>query len=233
MHQRDDVSFTFVFDMFDIVVILGFWLCADCPLDFTGLDFTSTVASCTNLSYSSCCDHSKALVAVAMSQYARETNHLSLPPELIQPCMNSIRTTFEEKNARQPVAIWCALNMSVMVDSPCKNFRDAMAVRRTPAFKTVEVMCGVAANLTDSTPCSECMDAQAKFLGSLMGLGMSEASEGTWRSCTDAVFLSIASLGSSDYAMERANCFFQLQARGAALKPQSRKVSLKLLMLNH
>ena len=103
-----------------------------------------------------------------------------------------------------------------------------MAVRRTPAFKKVEVVCGVAANLTDSTSCSECMDAQAKFLGSLMALGMSEASEGTWRSCTDAVFLSIASLGSSDYAMERANCFFQLQARGAALKPQSRKVSLKL-----
>lgn len=99
-----------------------------------------------------------------------------------------------------------------------------MDVRRTPAFKTVEAMCGVAPNLTDSTPCSECMDAQAKFLGSLMGLGMSEASEGTWRSCTDAVFLSIASLGTSDYAMERANCFFQLQARGAALKPQSRKV---------
>lgn len=194
--------------------------CADCPLDFSGLDFTSTVAACANVSYGSCCDHSKALVAVAMSQYTRSSRNLQLPPNLLRACKSFIRTIFDENDIQLPVATWCALNASVLVDPPCQEISDVKSIHESPHFIPVEASCGSIQSLVDSRSCQNCLDSQSSFQGNLTN---NRRISESWNSCADTIFLSVASLGDSDFAMERANCFFRLQAPNATFLPQSRK----------
>lgn len=194
--------------------------CADCPLDFSTLDFTSTVAACSNVSYVSCCDHSRALVAVAMSQYTRNTSNLHLPPDLLQPCMSFIGAVFEESDIQLPVATWCALNSSVLVDSPCQGITDVKSIYGSPDFTPVESSCGPIQSLVNSVSCENCLNSQSRFHGNLTN---NRRISETWNSCAHTIFLSVASLGDSDFAMEHANCFFQLPATNASFLPQSRK----------
>nr|XP_024392136.1 probable receptor-like protein kinase At1g49730 isoform X1 [Physcomitrium patens] len=190
-----------------------------CPLDFSGLDFTSTVAACANFSYGSCCDHSKALVAVAMSQYTRNSSNLHLPPDLLEHCKVFISATFQNRNIELPVATWCALNASLLVDPPCEGLRDVRSIHKSPNYSPVEVSCGPLQSRAGTASCRNCLDSQAGFIGTLT---KNRTVSESWRSCADTIFLSVASLGDSDYAMEHANCFFQFHESDAQLLPQSR-----------
>ena len=201
--------------------------CADCPLDFSELDFTSTVAACANLSYGSCCDHSKALIAVAMSQYTRNTSNLQLPLDLLQPCARYIGATFQYNDIQLPVATWCALNASILSDSPCQKIRDVNSIHKSSGFLPVQATCTPLQTLAGSTACRDCLDSQAKFLGNMTH----NLSTELWRSCANTIFLSVASLGNSDYAMDQANCFFQLEVPNATLLSQSSKLSAFDLVL--
>lgn len=209
----------------------GFVLCVGsdglCPLDFSGLDFTSTVAACANFSYGSCCDHSKALVAVAMSQYTRNSSNLHLPPDLLEHCKVFISATFQNRNIELPVATWCALNASLLVDPPCEGLRDVRSIHKSPNYSPVEVSCGPLQSRAGTASCRNCLDSQAGFIGTLT---KNRTVSESWRSCADTIFLSVASLGDSDYAMEHANCFFQFHESDAQLLPQSRKPAAPKLL---
>jgi hypothetical protein len=164
-----------------------------------------------------------------MSQYTRNTSNLQLPPDLLQPCTSFINAVFEENDIQLPVAIWCALNASVLVDPPCQEISDVQSVYESPDFKPVEASCGPIQSLVDSASCQNCLDLQKRFHGNLTN---NRRISESWNSCANTIFLSVASLGDLDFAMGHANCFFQLQALNATFLPQSRKPPAPNLLLS-
>eukprot|EP01018_Ginkgo_biloba_P016480 Gb_26359 [translate_table: standard] len=214
--------------------MLSFFLCVPtycifclfdtgCPLDFSNLDFKEVVSACFAPDRGRCCRFVNAVVGISMSRYTNSTSQLAVPPSSFEVCLNAISDTLQSNGLSSNVTAFCGLGTKITVNFQCKGRTNIQAMEGTPKFKEVQLSCTEPVSVAEN--CRKCLDASFIFLHNLV-----DAEDNTTLSiCRDATFVTIASYGNSEFAADKASCFFGVHG----LERQPAAVPVAIVALGH
>ncbi|KAJ7517946.1 hypothetical protein O6H91_21G047600 [Diphasiastrum complanatum] len=203
------------------LIALHLWMPAsftsDCPLDFSNLDFSEAILACTEPNNGSCCRYINVLVAIAMSQYVNSTGTLALPEHWRDHCLNMTLVALETNGIPLDISLFCGVKAAITAFQGCNHLTSMKDILQIPGFLEVKTHC--AQKRLTKASCDNCLHSSEGFLSSS---SQSHDGESIWAQCGITLFVAIGSLGDPDYAMDKANCLFDLQRFGGLLQPQSR-----------
>lgn len=176
-----------------------------CPLDFGNLNFTKVRSTCLTPDRGRCCRFVNAIVAIAMSRYTNVTGELAVPPSSSAICLKTISNTLQSNGISSGVMAFCGLGTKITADFHCKGRTNIEEMEGTPNFTEVQMSCVPSLSSPDS--CKQCLNACFTFLHNLEGV----QDNVTLSICRDATFVTIVSYGDSNFANDKASCFFNAQ----------------------
>lgn len=173
-----------------------------CPLDFGNLNFTTVKSACFTPDRGRCCRFVNAVVAISMSRYTNITSELAVPSSSSAICLETISDTLQSNGISPDVMAFCGLGTKITADFHCKGRTNVEEMEGTPYFRDVQMSCVQSLSSFDS--CKRCLNASFTFLHNLEGVDDNV----TISRCRDATFVTIVSYGDSDFANDKASCFF-------------------------
>ncbi|KAH9311704.1 hypothetical protein KI387_026739, partial [Taxus chinensis] len=177
-----------------------------CPLDFGNLDFTEVISACFGSDRGRCCRFVNAIVAISMSRYTNATSQLAVPSSSSVICLKAISATLLSNGLPSNVTAFCGLGTKIATNFHCKGRTNIEEMESTPKFQEVQLKC-VQPLSSSSESCRKCLNASITFLRNLGGT----EDNTTFSICRDATFVTIASYGDSDFANDKASCFFNVK----------------------
>lgn len=188
---------------------------AGCPLDFGNLNFTTVKSSCFSPDRGRCCRFVNAIVAISMSRYTNITSQLAVPSSSSAICLKTISDTLLSNGISPDVMAFCGLGTKITANFHCNGRTNVEEMEGTPYFSDVQLNC--VQSLSSSDSCKKCLNASLTFLHNLEGV----EDNVTISICRDATFVTIVSYGDSDFANDKASCFFS--APGLERQPVSKE----------
>lgn len=176
-----------------------------CPLEFGNLNFTKVSSACFTPDRGRCCRFVNAIVAISMSRYTNVTGDLAVPSSSSEICLKKISDTLQSNGISPNVMAFCGLGTKITANFHCKGRTNVEEMEGTPSFREVQLSC--VQSLSSSDSCRECLNACFTFLHNLEGV----EDNVTLSICRDATFVTIVSYGDSNFANDKASCFFNAQ----------------------
>ncbi|XP_057812922.1 probable receptor-like protein kinase At1g49730 isoform X3 [Cryptomeria japonica] len=176
-----------------------------CPLEFGNLDFKEVISACFGPDRGRCCRFVNAVVAISMSRYTNATSQLAIPSSSSEKCLKAISTTLQTNGLPSNATAFCGLGSKIATNFHCKGRTNIEEMESTPRFQEVQLKC-VKPLSSSAENCRECLNASITFLRNLGGT----EDNMTFSICRDATFVTIASYGDSDFANDKASCFFNV-----------------------
>eukprot|EP00252_Welwitschia_mirabilis_P011954 TRINITY_DN2657_c0_g1_i8.p1 TRINITY_DN2657_c0_g1~~TRINITY_DN2657_c0_g1_i8.p1 ORF type:complete len:505 (-),score=85.60 TRINITY_DN2657_c0_g1_i8:616-2130(-) len=197
------VLFLYIFGHFSI----SFCLAVDtgCPLDFNYVDFSKVVSACSDPDRGKCCRFVNAVVAISMSQYTNITKELAVPENARNNCLKAIAETLISNGLPSSVTVLCGLGTKISANFECEGRTNTLEMEGTPKFKEVQLNCVQPLLIREN--CRNCLDSSFAFLHNIEGA----KDNVTLSLCRSAIFVTISSYGDSNFASDKASCFFNVQ----------------------
>ncbi|XP_054776621.1 probable receptor-like protein kinase At1g49730 isoform X1 [Prosopis cineraria] len=200
---------------FELLAFLGMQLpltMADCPLDFTGSNFTLASSMCSNqFERGKCCRYINANIAVSVARFANVTRSLGVTLNASDPCLQTISQTLQHYGVPHNATIFCGFGTKISVNYECEGRTTVMQMLQSPRFVQVVENCKVP--LAEESKCKKCLNAGINFIHHLIGI----KDNITLSTCRDATFAALASQVDEMSTIDIASCFFRVQG---LLKPR-------------
>eukprot|EP01018_Ginkgo_biloba_P019682 Gb_04897 [translate_table: standard] len=204
-HLTNLVLFSMLFlSLVQAVITVG----TGCPLDFSNLNFTEAISTCSEREIGKCCRYVNALVGISIARYANATGQLGVSSTSSKVCIGSISDIFQSNGLSSNATAFCGMGTKVPVNFHCKGRKTIQEMEQTSKFKEVSLSC--MNPILSLGTCRKCLNASLVFLHHLLGA----EDNMTLSTCRDATFVAIASHGDSKFAVDLASCFFGLQGLG-------------------
>ncbi|KAI9123942.1 hypothetical protein K1719_005242 [Acacia pycnantha] len=209
----------FVF-YFGLLAFLGMQLrltMADCPLDFSGSNFTLASSMCSNqVERGKCCRYINANIAVSVARFANVTRSLGVTPNASDLCLQTISQTLQHYGVPRNATIFCGFGTKISVNYECEGRTTVVQMLQSPRFGQVVENCKVP--LAEESKCKKCLNAGINFIHHLIG----NEDNITLSTCRDATFAALASQVDEMSTIDIASCFFGVQG---LLKPHASEPS--------
>ncbi|KAI4295662.1 hypothetical protein L6164_035681 [Bauhinia variegata] len=203
---------------FGLLAFLGMQLplmMADCPLDFSGSNFTLASSICSNQGdRGKCCRYINANIAVSVARYANATSNLGVPPNASDICLQTISETLQLYGVPENAAVFCGFGTKIPINYECKGRNTVTQMLQSPRF--MEVIGNCKAPLAEESKCKKCLNASIGYLHHVIGI---EVDNITLNTCRDAAFAALASQVDARSTVDIASCFFGVQ--GLLVPPAS------------
>ncbi|KAK7319882.1 hypothetical protein RJT34_04610 [Clitoria ternatea] len=178
---------------------------ADCPLDFTGSNFTLAPSLCSNQGdRGNCCRYINANIAISVARFANATGNLGVPPNASDLCLQTISQTLQLYGVARNATVFCSFGTKIPVNYECKGRTSVVHMQQSPRFTEVTKNCKVP--LGEESKCKKCLNAG---FGYLHHLGIED--NVTLSTCRDATFAALASQVDEISTVDIASCFFGVQ----------------------
>ncbi|WVZ24663.1 hypothetical protein V8G54_003207 [Vigna mungo] len=178
---------------------------ADCPLNFTGSNFTLTSSLCsTHGDRGKCCRYINTNVAIAVSRFANATGNLGVSQNATDICLQTIFQTLQLNGVAQNATAFCGFGTKIPVNYECKGRTSVVQMLQSPRFTEVTKNCK--APLGEESKCKKCLNAG---IGYLHHIGIEDNI--TLSTCRDATFAALASQVDEISTIDIAICFFGVQ----------------------
>ncbi|XP_027345982.1 probable receptor-like protein kinase At1g49730 isoform X1 [Abrus precatorius] len=178
---------------------------ADCPLDFTGSNFTLASSLCSNQGdRGKCCRYINANIAISIARFANATSNLGVPPNASDICLQTIAQTLQLYGVSRNATVFCGFGTKIPVNYECKGRTSVVHMLQSPRFMEVTKSCKVP--LGEESKCKKCLNAG---IGYLHHLGIEDNI--TLSTCRDATFAALASQVDVISTIDIASCFFGVQ----------------------
>ncbi|KAL3032710.1 hypothetical protein AAZX31_02G097100 [Glycine max] len=186
---------------------------ADCPLNFTGSNFTLASSLCSNHGdRGKCCRYINTNVAISVARFANATGNLGVPQNASDICLQTIFQTLELNGVAQNATAFCGFGTKIPVNYECKGRTSVVQMLQSPRFTEVTKNCK--APLGEESKCKKCLNAG---FGYLHHIGIEDNI--TLSTCRDATFAALASQVDETSIIDIAICFFGVQ--GLLIPPVS------------
>ncbi|XP_054776622.1 probable receptor-like protein kinase At1g49730 isoform X2 [Prosopis cineraria] len=211
---------------FELLAFLGMQLpltMADCPLDFTGSNFTLASSMCSNqFERGKCCRYINANIAVSVARFANVTRSLGVTLNASDPCLQTISQTLQHYGVPHNATIFCGFGTKISVNYECEGRTTVMQMLQSPRFVQVVENCKVP--LAEESKCKKCLNAGINFIHHLIGI----KDNITLSTCRDATFAALASQVDEMSTIDIASCFFRVQG---LLKPRAIAAIMLLVLV--
>ncbi|QCD83247.1 chitin elicitor receptor kinase 1 [Vigna unguiculata] len=178
---------------------------ADCPLNFTGSNFTLASSLCSNQGdRGKCCRYINTNVAIAVSRFANSTGNLGVSQNATDICLQTIFQTLQLYGVAQNATAFCGFGTKIPVNYECKGRTSVVQMLQSPRFTEVTKNCK--APLGEESKCKKCLNAG---IGYLHHIGIEDNI--TLSTCRDATFAALASQVDEISTIDIAICFFGVQ----------------------
>ncbi|XP_047149514.1 probable receptor-like protein kinase At1g49730 [Vigna umbellata] len=178
---------------------------ADCPLNFTGSNFTLASSLCSNHGdRGKCCRYINTNVAIAVSRFANATGNLGVSQNATDICLQTIFQTLQLNGVAQNATAFCGFGTKIPVNYECKGRTSVVQMLQSPRFTEVTKNCK--APLGEESKCKKCLNAG---IGYLHHIGIEDNI--TLSTCRDATFAALASQVDEISTIDIAICFFGVQ----------------------
>ncbi|XP_017434561.2 probable receptor-like protein kinase At1g49730 isoform X2 [Vigna angularis] len=178
---------------------------ADCPLNFTGSNFTLASSLCSNHGdRGKCCRYINTNVAIAVSRFANATGNLGVSQNATDICLQTIFQTLQLNGVAQNATAFCGFGTKIPVNYVCKGRTSVVQMLQSPRFTEVTKNCK--APLGEESKCKKCLNAG---IGYLHHIGIEDNI--TLSTCRDATFAALASQVDEISTIDIAICFFGVQ----------------------
>ncbi|XP_027916515.1 probable receptor-like protein kinase At1g49730 isoform X3 [Vigna unguiculata] len=177
----------------------------DCPLNFTGSNFTLASSLCSNQGdRGKCCRYINTNVAIAVSRFANSTGNLGVSQNATDICLQTIFQTLQLYGVAQNATAFCGFGTKIPVNYECKGRTSVVQMLQSPRFTEVTKNCK--APLGEESKCKKCLNAG---IGYLHHIGIEDNI--TLSTCRDATFAALASQVDEISTIDIAICFFGVQ----------------------
>ncbi|KAG4401158.1 hypothetical protein GLYMA_07G213900v4 [Glycine max] len=186
---------------------------ADCPLDFTGSNFTLASSLCSNHGdRGKCCRYINTNVAISVARFANATGNLGVPQNASDTCLQTIFQTLQLNGVAQNATAFCGFGTKIPVNYECRGRTSVAQMLQSPRFTEVTKNCK--APLGEESKCKKCLNAG---FGYLHHIGIEDNI--SLSTCRDATFAALASQVDEISIIDIAICFFGVQ--GLLIPPVS------------
>ncbi|CAE5959770.1 unnamed protein product [Arabidopsis arenosa] len=181
-------------------------MASDCPLDFSGSNFTLVASVCSNITNrGKCCRYMNAFVAVSVARYANLSTNLGVTSDLSETCIASISRTMESYGVSRNATSFCGLGTKILVKYDCEGRTTVTQMHQSPGFGHVSRNCRLP--FSPGHQCRKCLNSGITYLRNLIG---AETNNITLSTCRDATYATLASRIDDASALELLGCFFQV-----------------------
>ena len=183
---------------------------ADCPLDFTGSNFTLASSLCSNHGdRGKYCRYINTNVAISIAHFANATSNLGVLQNASDTCLQTIFQTLQLNGVAQNATTFCGFGTKILVNYECRGRTSVVQMLQSP--------------LGEESKCKKFLNIG---FGYLHHIGIEDNISPC--TCRDATFVVLASQVDEISIIDIAICFFGVQG---LLIPLG-KNSFKLIFFN-